>query len=147
MRLALLAIVALTASTSAYAAEAPTRASQDAQVMAEKLNDPLTQRAMTGTLDAMLAAIMDMRIDGIAKALEPMNGGKKIKLRGRTVREMAERDDPRFEQKMHGSTKAMVGGMGALASALAVMMPQLEQAMGKMGDAMDRAQDRVPGTK
>jgi hypothetical protein len=146
MRLALLGTVALVFSAPAFAAEAPSRASQDAQVMAERLNDPATQQAMTGTLDALIGAMLDMRLDGIAKALEPMNGGKKIKMHGRTVREMAARDDPRFEQKLHGNTRAMVGSMGALASALATMMPELEQAMNKMGDAMDKAQDRLPDT-
>jgi TolA-binding protein len=145
LRSVLLGSIALALSTPAMASDAPSKTTQDAQDMAEKMNNPAVQSAMVSGLDGMLAALLDMRIDGIAKALEPLNGGKKLKMKGRTVREMAERDDPRFEQKMQGNTRAMASGMGALASALAAAMPQLEAAMDKMDDAMDKAKDRLPG--
>lgn len=144
LRLALLGSIALAFSAPAMAADTPSKATQDAQEMADKMNNPAVQSAMVNGLDGMLAAMLDMRLDGITKALEPLNGGKKIKMKGRTVREMAERDDPRFEQKMQNNTRAMASGMGALASALAAAMPQLEAAMDKMDDAMDKAKDRLP---
>ncbi len=143
MRSIILVAAAMAVSAPALAAEAPSEATRDAQDMAEKLNDPVMQSAMAGGLSAMLAAFLDMRVDGFAKALEPLNGGKKIKMKDRTIREMAERNDPNFEEKMQASTKAGVAGMGALATAMATMMPQLEEAMGKMGQAMEKAQDKV----
>jgi hypothetical protein len=139
MRTALLAILALSVATPAFAADS--EAQRDAQQMADTLNNPTTQKAMSGAMEAMIGALLDMRVDGIAKAIEPMNGGKSIKMKGRTLREMAERKDRNFDKKLHNGTQAAVGGMGALAQALATMMPQLEEAMGKMGDAMDRAGD------
>ena len=141
MRLVLIPILTLAFATPAVAA--PSEGPRDMEVMAEKLNDPGTQSAMAGALGAMLGAFLDMRVDGIAKALEPMNGGKRVKMKGNTVREIASRKDPRFEQKLQGSSRAMIGGLGAMASAMAVMMPQLEEAMSKVGDAMDR----LPETK
>jgi hypothetical protein len=144
MRSIVFIAAALAVSTPAFAAEQPSEMSRDAQEMAEKLNSPAMQSAMAGGLTAMLSAFLDMRVDGIAKALEPLNGGKKLKMKGNTIREMAERKDPRFEEKMQGSTRAAVGGMGALATAMATMLPQLEQAMGKMSEAMDKAKTRVP---
>jgi hypothetical protein len=141
MRLVLIPILALAFATPALAA--PSEGQRDMEAMAEKLNDPATQSAMAGAFGAMLGALLDVRVDGIAKALEPMNGGKRIKMKGNTVREIASRKDPRFEQKLEGGSRAMIGGMGALASAMAVMMPQLEEAMSKVGDAMDR----LPATK
>ncbi len=137
MRSVLFAILALSVSTPALAAS---EAQKDMQDMADKLNNPATQTAMSGALGAMLAALLDLRVDGIAKAIEPMNGGKKIKLRGNTVREIATRDDPNFERKMQGNAKAMVGSMGALASALATIVPQLEQAARKMEGALPDTQ-------
>ncbi len=139
MRKALIAILALSVATPAFAADS--EAQRDAQQMADKLNNPDTQRALSGAMGAMIGALLDMRVDGIAKALEPMNGGKSLKMKGRTLREMAERKDRHFEEKLQGGTRAAVGGMGALAQAMATMMPQLEEAMGKMGDAMDRVDD------
>jgi hypothetical protein len=135
---------ALAVSTPALAADAPSETAQDAQELAQKLNDPAMQAALSSGLAGMLGAFLDMRVDGIAKALEPLNGGKKLKMKGNTIREMAERKDPRFEQKMQASTRTAVGGMGALATAMATMLPELEKAMEKMGDAMDTAKDRLP---
>jgi hypothetical protein len=141
MRLVLFSVLAFAFATPAIAA--PSEGQRDMEAMAEKLNDPSTQSAMAGAFGAMMGALLDVRVDGIAKALEPMNGGKRIKMKGNTVREIASRKDPRFEQKLEGGSRAMIGGMGALASAMAVMMPQLEEAMSKVGDAMDR----LPATK
>jgi hypothetical protein len=145
MRSVLLAVVAVTLSAPALAA--PSKTTRDAQAMAERLNDPVMQAAMAGGINAMLGALLDMRLDGIAKALEPLNGGKRVDLKGRTVREMAERDDPYFEEKLQGGTRAVIGGMGAMASALATAMPELERAMAKMGEAMDKAQQRLPDAR
>jgi hypothetical protein len=135
MRSALLAVLALSFATPALAT-APSETQRDMQVMADKLNDPVAQEAMSNAFGSMMSALMDMRIDGIAKALEPMNGGKKIKLHGRTLRELASRDDPNFERKMQGGTRAMVGSMGAMMSAFAQIMPQMEEAMKKMEGAL-----------
>jgi hypothetical protein len=139
MRSALIAALAFAISTPALAAPSvnePSRAQREVQDMADKMNNPRTQTAMASSLGAILGALLDVRVDGIAKALEPMNGGKKIKMHGKTLRDMAEREDPNFESKMQNGTRSAVGSMGALASALAVMMPQLEEAARKMGDAI-----------
>jgi hypothetical protein len=146
MRSIIFVAAAFALSAPALAADRSSEATRDAQDMAEKLNNPAMQSAMAGGLSALMSAFLDMRVDGIAKALEPLNGGKKLKMKGRTVREMAERQDPRFEEKMQGSTRAAVAGMGALATAMATMMPQLEEAMGKMGDAMDNAKEKARDT-
>lgn len=143
MRSVLLSLIAVSVSAPAMAAP-QSKTAHDAQVMAEKLNDPVMQAAIVGGLNAMLESLLDMRVDGIAKALEPMNGGKPVRMKGKTVREIAGRHDPQFEQKLHGGTKAAVGGMGALATALATAMPELEKAMAKMGAAMEKAEKRLP---
>jgi hypothetical protein len=144
MRSALLAMLALSVATPAVAAS---EAQRDMEVMAETLKNPRTQDAMAGAMGAMLGAILDMRVDGIAKALEPLNGGKKLKMKGKTIREMAERKDPDFEDKMEDRTRAAVGGMGALASAMAIMLPQLEDAARKMGDALPDMKNALPDAR
>ena len=139
MRSALFIAIALVVATPAVAApeaDAPSSAQQEVQGMADKLNDPSTQAAMSGALGAVMAALLDMRVDTFAKALEPLNGGKKIKMHGNTLREMAEHKDPNFERKMQDGTKTAVRSAGSLASALAVMLPELEKAAKKMGDAL-----------
>lgn len=133
MRTALLAIAALSLSTPAFA---ESRIQEDADEIAEKLNDPVNQAVAAGALGAMMDAVLDMRIDGMAKALEPLNRGRPIPMKGRTVRELAERDDPYFEEKMQRGTRQAIGSMGALASALAVALPEFEAAMRKMEGAL-----------
>ena len=81
MRKALLVFLALSVATPAFAAES--EAQRDAQQMADKLNDPATQKAMSGAVQAVVGALLDMRVDGVAKALEPLNHGKPIKMKGR----------------------------------------------------------------
>lgn len=139
MRAVLFSALALSFATPSFAAS---DAQRDLEGVSSRLSDPRTQDAMAGAFGAMLGALLDMRVDGIAKALEPANGGKPIKMKGRTVREIALRNDPHFEDKIEGRSKAMIGGMGALAGALAQAMPQLEEAMARAGDAMDRVNTR-----
>jgi hypothetical protein len=134
MRSVLIAVSLLAMSSPALASES----SRSVEKAAAVLNDPATQNAMAGGFAALLGAMLDIRVDGIAKALEPMNKGKPIKMKGNTLREIAQREEPKFEQKMQNGTRTAVAGMGAMASAMAVMLPQLEEAMGKMGDVLDR---------
>jgi hypothetical protein len=143
MRSALFTAVALVVATPTIASaqtetrtESASETQQDVQGMADKLNDPSTQAAMAGALGAVMAAVLDMRVDKMAKALEPLNGGKKLKMKGNTLREIASRDDPRFERKMEEGTKTAVRSAGSLAQALAVMLPELQKAAKKMGDAL-----------
>ena len=134
MRSALLPLAALTFATPALAAESS--AQREITTMADTLNDPSNQAAISGALGGMVAAVLDIRVDGIAKALEGINGGKPVKMRGRTLRDLAERDDPDFERKMQSDTRAAVGAAGGLAAAMAVMVPELEKAAHTMRDAL-----------
>jgi hypothetical protein len=143
MRSALFTAIALVVATPTIAvaqtetpAESTSKAQQDVQGMADKLNDPSTQAVLAGALGAAMAAVLDIRVDKMAKALEPLNGGKKIKMKGNTLREIATRDDPKFERKIEDGTKTAVRSAGSLAQALAVMLPELQKAAKKMGDAL-----------
>jgi hypothetical protein len=144
LRSALLGTVFVLMASPAMAADAPSRTSREVGAMAETLNRPEMQSAIAGGLGAMISALLDIRVDGIAKALEPVNGGKRVKMGGDTLREIAAKDDPNFEPKLQGQTRAAVSGLGAMATALASAMPELEAAMEKMSDAMETAKDRLP---
>ena len=141
MRSALFTAIALVVATpTVAAAQSTSETQQDVQGMADTLNDPSTQAAAAGILGAAMAAVLDIRVDKMAKALEPLNGGKKLKMKGNTLREMAEREDPKFERKMEEGTKSAVRSAGSLAQALAVMIPELQKAAKKMGDALPNLQ-------
>ena len=139
----LLATAVLAISTPAFAQAEPSRASEKAQDVADKLNDPAMQAALAGGMNAMVESVLDMRVDGIAKAMEPLTG-KPSSMRGKTVRDLASRDDPYFDERVHDSTRKMVSGTGAMASGLAAAMPELESAMRRVGEAMERVRDKLP---
>ena len=126
----------LAAAQTAPDAETPFATQQDVQDMADTLNNPSVQAAAAGALGAVVDAVLDIRIDKMAKALEPLNGGKKIKMKGNTVREIASRDDPDFERKMEDGAKTAVRSAGSMAQAVAVMLPELQKAAKKMADAL-----------
>lgn len=135
MRSALLAaFMAIGISTSPAVAAQDTQAKLDK--IADRLNDPIVQGAVAGALGGMLDSIMDIRIDGIAKALEPLNRGKPIRVPGRTLGEMAERDDPYYRERIQDNARYAVGSMGAMAGALSAAMPELERAMRRLEDAL-----------
>lgn len=134
MRSALLASTVLCIATPALAAQPPI--GDEMGGMAQTLNDPATQDAAAAAVDATADAMLDVRIDGLAKALAPLNHGRPVNMHGRTLRDLAERDDPEFENRLHDGTRGAIGSMGALASAVAVMLPELEAAARKMRDAL-----------
>lgn len=135
MRSAFLAVLALSISTPALAAgESKTQA--DLDKMADTLNSPVTQEVAAVALQRMMDAVLDIRVDKFAKALEPLNRGKPVHVEGRTLRDYAERDDPNFEGKMKNGARHAVGSAGAVTSAMAQMLPQLEEAVRKMKEAL-----------
>ncbi len=144
MRSVLLATLALAVSTPALAADKPSKTTRQLQSLAERANDPQTQRVLVGGLETMLGALLDMRVDGIAKALEPLNGGKRLKMKGETLRDIAIADDKHFDQKMQRGTRTLVAGLGAMTNVLATMAPELEDALDKVDDAMDDLEDKLP---
>lgn len=130
------AIAALAASAPAHARSAQ----HDLDRAGDMLSSPIAQELAAAQMSRMLAALMDIRIDGIAKAMEPLDRGRMSDdlEGGRTLGDLAERDDPYFEDRMRDKTRAAVGTMGALAKAMAVALPELERAARRMEDALPR---------
>ncbi len=129
------AVVALAALSLAAPAFAQSQASRDVQDIADTLNNPINKAIAAGAVAAAVDAVLDTRIDGFARALEPLTG-KPARRGPATVREMAERDDPYFEQNLQRGTRDAIGSMGAVASALAIAMPELEATMRRLENAL-----------
>lgn len=138
MRSALFFAMILTVATpaAAFAQEgSPSEPNTRLEAMAETLNDPATQAAMTSTVTAVVDAVLDIRVDKLAKAIEPLNGGKSVRMRGNTVRELAAQDDPNFDRRIEQGARTAATSVGSMAQALAVMLPELQKAAKKIGDA------------
>jgi hypothetical protein len=148
--------------TPAVALAAPADASdRDIAAMADKLNDPKMQSALSGMIMAMTDMMMDLRIDKLRDAVAKVDpkaardaGGKTgmgsdgvgsdgVGSDGvggaRTLGEAMARDNPNFRDDMAKNSRVAVSAMGSMASGMAKMIPQLREMAERMGKEVKRA--------
>lgn len=141
-----LSSIALSASLAA-AAFAPTAAfarEPGLSDMADKLNDPKTQLAVTAALVAMSEALLDIKVEPFAKAAEA--AGAKNAARDlppdATLRDLAGPDADQMQGQLARRTPEMMGRAAGMANAFEALLPQLRAMAEKMKDALPRS---LPG--
>lgn len=141
-----LSSVALSASLAA-AVLAPTAAfarEPGLSDMADKLNDPKTQLAVTAALVAMSEALLDIKVEPFAKAAEA--AGAKDAVRDlppdATLRDLAGPDADTMQSQLARRTPEMMGRAAGMASAFEALLPQLRAMAEKMKDVLPRS---LPG--
>ena len=115
--------------------------------MADKLNDPRTQSAMSGMMVAMADMVMDLRVDKLRAAIariDPDARDDRDWDGARTLGDIVERDDPNFRDKLEYGSRMAVGTMGAMAGSMADMMPELRDMGQRMGKQMEKAMRNLP---
>ena len=142
------AVAALLLVSTSPALAAP-RHPEDAEVAraADRLNDPRMQSAMTGMMVAMADMFMDLRVDKLRAAIariDPDARDDRNWDNARTLGDVIQRDDPHFRDKIEDGSRMAVGSMGAMASGMADMMPQLREMGERMGRSMEKAMSRLP---
>ena len=145
------AIVAMLLATTASPAFASTRHAGDAEMAraVQKLNDPALRHALSGTMGAMMEAMLDLRIDKIQAAMGPLGDPGAPRSDGpvpRTLRDVVGRDDPHFSEHMAAETDRAVGMMGNAASGMAQMLPELRDLAEKMSRAMEKSMAKIPAS-
>ena len=144
------AALLLVSSTSVLAAPRDSDSRrEDAEMarMADKLNDPRTQSAMSGMMVAMADMFMDLRVDKLRAAIariDPDARDDRNWDNARTLGGVIQRDDPHFRDKIEDGSRMAVGSMGAMATGMADMMPQLREMGERMGRSMEKAMSRLP---
>jgi hypothetical protein len=134
---------------SASPALADSRNREDAEMarVADKLNDPRTQSAMSGMMVAMADMFMDLRVDKLRAAIariDPDSRSDRDWDGARTLGDVIARDDPNFREKLADGSRMAVGTMGAMAGTMAEMMPELRQMGERMGRDMEKAMRNLP---
>ena len=142
------AVAALLLVSTSPALAAP-RHPEDAEIAraADKLNDPRMQSAMSGMVVAMADMFMDLRVDKLRAAIariDPDARDDRNWDNARTLGDVIQRDDPHFRDKIEDGSRMAVGSMGAMASGMADMMPQLREMGERMGRSMEKAMSRLP---
>jgi hypothetical protein len=143
-----IAVAALLLVSTAPAQAAP-RDREDAEVarIADKLNDPRMQSAMSGMMVAMADMFMDLRVDKLRAAIariDPEARSDRDWDGARTLGDMVERDDPYFREKIASGSRMAMGTMGAMAGTMADMVPELRAMGERMGRDMEKAMKRLP---
>ena len=92
--------------------------------------------AMGETMDRVLGAFLDIPIGPIVDAVEAADPdarrARRHHPRDRTLRDMASRDDPYFEDRMRDSIHGVTAGMGAMMEQIAVLAPVMRRSLGEM---------------
>lgn len=96
--------------------------------IARKMADPAVQDHVANVVSSTLGAILDLRIGGLERAIDPESGASDDD----TLRDRVGRDDPDFEERMGDRTRAMTGVMASATAQLAHMLPGLRAAMGDL---------------
>ncbi len=137
----------LLVSTSPALADSRNREDAEMARMADKLNDPRMQSAMSAMMVAMADMFMDLRIDKLRSAIariDPESRSDRDWDGARTLGDVIARDDPNFRDKLADGSRMAVGAMGAMAGSMADMMPELRQMGERMGKQMEKAMKRLP---
>ena len=94
-------------------------------------------------IDRVLGAFLDMPIGPIIDAVEAADPDRRryrrYDRRDRTLRDMAERDDPYFEERMRDSVRGVTANMGVMMEQIAILAPEMRRALGRMEQDVDRA--------
>jgi hypothetical protein len=134
-----LLIAATAIALAAPAAAQPSGHDREDDIV-EVLPDRREMAAMTGSLDRLVGALLDLPIGGIVAAVDPEGrGGYR---RADRLRDLS--DDPYVEERLRGTIRGTSAGMGAMVEAMAVMTPVLRRSL---EDARRRMEDAIEGSR
>ncbi len=118
------------------------RAYPDEDVYRETLPQQEEIERSAGAMHRVLDALMDVRIGPLVEAVDP---GARHGRRDETLGDMARRDDPYFEERMHRSVEGVTQGMGEMMTRMARLAPVLERTLEDLERSVDDAVRGRPG--
>lgn len=120
-------LAALLAASVAFTA-APAAARPDGD-LGRELRDPRTQQAMGDLLGALFGAVLNMKAEPLARAMDAAGdreGARRIP-RGATIGDLAGPEARALPREIRRRAPALVGALGELAGALEEMAPEFEK--------------------
>ncbi len=105
------------------------------------LDDPRKQEAMGNAMGAMMAVLLNMKAEPLARAMERMGDHKAARKipRGATLGDLAGPEAKRMPDEVRRRVPAMMGAMGELAGMMKDIAPELEAIGEDFGRQMDEA--------
>ena len=138
MRNLLIAAAALAIATPA-AAQPPARHLQDEEV-APPLPSAREIGELTGVLEGLVGALLDIPIGPIVAAVDPAGRGRYR--RSDTLRDLS--DDPHIEHRLRDSIRGTSAGLGAIAEAMTAVTPVLRRSIEDVRRRMEQAIEGRP---
>lgn len=126
-------IAALTALAALALAPLPAVARDTAdEEFVGDLSDPRKQEVMGNTMAAMMAALLSIKAEPLARAMERVGDHRAARRipRGATLGDLAGPEARRMPEQVRRQVPAMMGAMGELAGMMQDLAPELE-AIGK----------------
>jgi len=93
--------------------------------------------AMGPAIDRATGAMLDLDIGPILDAADPYH--RRPTVRRRTLRDVARRDDPYFEQRLRGQIYGTTTAMARMADAIAAATPAMRRSLDRMRYEIDAA--------
>jgi hypothetical protein len=93
--------------------------------------------AMAPAMDRATGALLDLDIGPILDAADPYH--RRPAVRHRTLRDIARRDDPYFEQRLRGRIYGTTAAMARMADAIAAATPAMRRSLDRMKYEIDAA--------
>ena len=139
LQLSLLPIALL---ASPVVAQAPAPALDESIRIPPELTDPATMARVGDTVGALSHALMNMPVGEVQAAIEgrPATAAD----RHRTVRDVASRGDPNFEQNLQRQIAQGQETMQASMRAMAAAMPAISRAVNDAAQEIERATANLP---
>lgn len=121
-------------------------AAKDAPIgrVVEELTDPDRQDALAGGLEALTAALLDLKVGGFMKAMERAGNGRGMRDvdEDTTLGDLAGPQSRELPREVSAKVPMMMDTMGAMAGEMGAMLPQLERMARRMEGVMERSARR-----
>lgn len=130
MRVAVLALALTVAAPAVAQSRAPARPTPEQAARA--LENPLVQDAAARALTQLVGIVLDTRVGPVA----PLAGPDADLRPNDTLRDLARRDDPRFEEHLYRGTRRTLGTAGAVAGGAAGEAKELKRTADRLDAAL-----------
>ena len=121
---------------------APAAAQPVAPQLPPILTDPASAQRLTGVLDAITDAVLNIRVGDVRAAVEGREATPQE--RAMTVRDMARRDDPDFDRHLHGKLATVGPAIQQSAGAVNRALPQVMRSLEDAQRSIERAVANLP---
>lgn len=95
--------------------------------------------AMAPVMDHLVGAILNVEVGPLLDAADPYRRRYDHGAPGRTLGDLARRDDPYFEERMRSSIYGVTSDMGRMSEAVAAAAPAMQRSLREFERALDRA--------